>query len=283
VSRWWRAYEEAVDDPKLQRLPDSLFKAWFNLMCLASRHGGKLPPAEDVAFSLRLSEGRAAAIISGLENRGLIDRDEDGAFRPHNWNARQYKSDTSTDRVKQFRERKSQQDGNVSSTVSVTPPETEQSTEQKPSLRDGSAPKASKDRKKPETRLGDDWKPSDALRLNCRNLGLTDGEINREALKFRNNAQQNDRRCRNWDAAFRNWCLKSLEFAGREPAVEEDGEPARSTSFAITPQSPSWSAWYRHYVAAGRGHAVAEMARIETTCGSWHVPSEWPPERADAA
>jgi hypothetical protein len=129
MSRWWRAYEEAVDDPKLQRLPDALFKAWFNLMCLTSRHGGSLPPIEDIAFSLRLSETKTRAILAGLENKGLLDRTESGAFQPHNWNARQYKSDTSTDRVKQFRERKAQQDGNVSSAVAVTPPETETETE----------------------------------------------------------------------------------------------------------------------------------------------------------
>jgi hypothetical protein len=41
---WWRAYDESADDPKLQRLSADLFRALFNLVCLASRNGGVLPP-----------------------------------------------------------------------------------------------------------------------------------------------------------------------------------------------------------------------------------------------
>jgi hypothetical protein len=55
VNHWWRAYNEAVNDPKLQLLSDALFRAWFNVMCIASANGGDLPALKDVAFTLRIA------------------------------------------------------------------------------------------------------------------------------------------------------------------------------------------------------------------------------------
>ncbi len=49
MSRWWRAYDEAVDDPKLIMLGDKTHRAWFNLMCVASLNGGVLPDIKVVA------------------------------------------------------------------------------------------------------------------------------------------------------------------------------------------------------------------------------------------
>ena len=42
MQRWFRMYEEILDDPKVQKLPDDLFKAWVNVLALSSRNGGKL-------------------------------------------------------------------------------------------------------------------------------------------------------------------------------------------------------------------------------------------------
>lgn len=121
MSRWWRAYDEAVDDPKLQKLKPELFKAWFNLCCITSQNNGCLPDMDAIAFKLRCSTSKARAMVVELRAAGLIDNDDDG-LRPHNWSGRQFQSDGSTERVKRFR----QQKRNVSSTVSETPPDTEQ-------------------------------------------------------------------------------------------------------------------------------------------------------------
>ena len=127
MSRWFRYYDEALDDPKVQTLPDRLFKAWVNLMCVASKNGGVIPSIADAAFRLRLTETKAGEVVGELAAAGLLDPVEDGYFRPHNWNVRQFISDVSTDRVRAFRERQSKQEGNVSETANETPPETEQS------------------------------------------------------------------------------------------------------------------------------------------------------------
>ena len=121
MGHWWRAYDECVDDPKLGKLADRLHRAWFNLCCVASSNGGVLPPIADVAFKLRVNDHKAAELIAALVSAELFDRRPDGKFEPHNWEARQFKSDVSTTRVQRFRQRRR----NVSSVVSETPPESE--------------------------------------------------------------------------------------------------------------------------------------------------------------
>lgn len=134
MSRWFRMYDDLLDDPKVQRLDPVLFKTWVNLLCLASRNDGVLPAMEDIAFALRVDEGVAVSRIVELSGKGLIDEIE-GEQRPHNWDNRQFKTDNSTERSRKHREAKKersvQQERNVAATVDETPPETEQSrTEQ---------------------------------------------------------------------------------------------------------------------------------------------------------
>lgn len=133
TSRWWRAYEEMLDDPKVQRLEPSLFKFWINTLCLASRFGGTLPPAADVAFALRLDEAAARASLDHLIAAGLVEQTEAGALRPHNWERRQYRSDTSTERVRKHRSKGRNVSRNVSGSevgnVTGTPPDTESESE----------------------------------------------------------------------------------------------------------------------------------------------------------
>src|SRR5258705_98024 len=102
---WFRFYNSAADNPKVQLLPDHLFKAWVNLLCLACRHNGALPDTKAIAFTLRCSEDDGKNSINALVNAGLID-DVEGTRRPHDWTDWQYESDSSTPRVRAHRERK---------------------------------------------------------------------------------------------------------------------------------------------------------------------------------
>ncbi len=125
MSRWFRYYDDALNDPKVQRLEPTIFKSWVNLLCLASRCGGTIRSVDDVAFSLRVSVSKAAEIVTVLATKGLLDKVDGGYFSPHNWNRRQFQSDVSTGRVKAFRKRKR----NVSETAHETPPETDTESE----------------------------------------------------------------------------------------------------------------------------------------------------------
>lgn len=107
--QWFRFYGEALDDPKVQRLPGDLFKTWVNLLCLANRtdRDGALPSPEDCAFALRLDLATFTAHVGELIERGLIDAAGDD-LAPHNWEGRQKRSDNVTARVQRHREHKKQ-------------------------------------------------------------------------------------------------------------------------------------------------------------------------------
>ena len=67
-----------LDDPKVQRLSPTLFRAWVNLLCLASASDGKLPSIDDIAFKLRVSVQDAQQHIDELILAGLLDPTTDG-------------------------------------------------------------------------------------------------------------------------------------------------------------------------------------------------------------
>lgn len=125
MNPWFRFYESALDDPKVQLLPPDLFKFWVNCLCLACRNSGVLPPFQSVSFSFRVPLSVVESSVSKLKDAGLID-ERRGTFFPHNWNKRQYQSDVSTERVKRFRKRSIDVSGNVSETPSDTDTDTEQ-------------------------------------------------------------------------------------------------------------------------------------------------------------
>jgi len=106
--KWLRLYTEVLHDPKVQRLHPSLFKAWINLLCIANRDRdrGSLPPVEDIAFALRVKPAEAEKVILQLEEKGLLDRANDGTLRPHNWSERQRNSDVGATRQQRYREKK---------------------------------------------------------------------------------------------------------------------------------------------------------------------------------
>jgi hypothetical protein len=81
-----------------------------------------------MAFKLRLSSQDAEQQISELILAGLIDITDAGRV-PHNWNMRQFLSDSSTERVKKHRKIKAETPCNVSETADETPPDTESDTD----------------------------------------------------------------------------------------------------------------------------------------------------------
>lgn len=117
MARWFRFYDDAVNDPKVQRLPAPLFKLWVNVLCLASKNNGALPPIADMAFVLRLPEKKITEFLNELVGAGLIDRHED-SLSPHNWHGRQFESDSAAERMRRHRQRMR----DVTVTSQVTPP-----------------------------------------------------------------------------------------------------------------------------------------------------------------
>lgn len=116
---WFRFYDEVLDDPKVQKLPAETFKAWVNMMCLANRNGGKIPCLADVSFAFRITDIQAQGQLDLMLHHGFIDTVR-GKCEIHNWKKRQYKSDSSTERVKKYRVEKVKRFSNVSETPDET-------------------------------------------------------------------------------------------------------------------------------------------------------------------
>lgn len=115
-------YNDVLNDPKVQLLPKALRWSWVELLCLASKNGGTLPPIEEIAFAVRASVNDARSDLDALILAGLIDIRPDGKFEPHNWDGRQYVSDSSAERTRKYRQRKQMQ---RHGDVTVTPPDTD--------------------------------------------------------------------------------------------------------------------------------------------------------------
>lgn len=211
---WFRFYNEALDDPKVQRLDGDTFKTWVNLLCLCARHDGLPKSIQDISFALRLDVHGCSTVLSRLADGGLLDRLHGGThgmhYGVHGWDKRQYKSDTSTDRVKRFRKRFS----NVTETVNETPPDTETETDTEKIQR----------RKKVialASRLPDDWQPSDA----DIDFAISHHvDYRREADIFRDYwiAQAGSKGSKtNWQSTWRNWVRRASERSAVQPAGKE--------------------------------------------------------------
>lgn len=112
MMKWFRFYNEVLDDPKVQKLHPALFKHWVNLLCLASEmdDAGDLPDEEAIAFRLRVRPFEARKIIAALVDAELIERIPDAETAQtsrrvciHNWAGRQRASDSSSARVARHR------------------------------------------------------------------------------------------------------------------------------------------------------------------------------------
>jgi hypothetical protein len=299
---WFRAYDEALDDPKVQRLTGDLFKTLFNIWCVARRHGGFLPAMADLAFMLRLSPEDTASRMASLVAAGLID-DEGGVLQPHNWGGRQYQSDDSRPRVAKSRaknrapvEDEANPDdryGNGRYAVTVTPSESESETDSDSSSSSSVvvpfAPRAS-----PAPKDDDD-------------------EIYRK-LKEIFGTRAEDRVCRSGVAKVREWIAEGCDpdrdvreallevarklktplrsfaapFLADQVRIRRDarlasqraraarGEPEPRTQVFVIDGSAEWRAW----VAAGHKPGL-NIARDGARTGWWFA-SAWPPSAEPA-
>ncbi len=135
-SHWFRVYNDVVDDPKVQRLEPSLFKALINLWCLTSAYNGVLPPIDEIAFKLRMKPQKAQRVLNALKAAGLLEDDNTGTH-PHNWIGRQFKSDvgdpTAAERMRRHRNKHRNDNVTRPATLQSSESDTEAESEKTPS------------------------------------------------------------------------------------------------------------------------------------------------------
>ncbi len=119
---WFRFYTEASHDVKIETISDELqidylvvFGAWARILCAASESPirGSLYVTEMKRFSndhvtkiLHCDKNLSTKLMKSFEELLMIDIDENGAYRVINWKKRQPISDSSTERVRKFRDKK---------------------------------------------------------------------------------------------------------------------------------------------------------------------------------
>lgn len=127
---WFRLYTETVDDEKLRLL--AFEDRWHFVALLCCKGAGLLDSGDNdqllrrkLAVKLGLSPRELEEVARRLEEVGLIDAE---TFQPLAWDDRQFKSDSSTARVRKYREKMKRQ-GNVSVTGQETDTDTEEERE----------------------------------------------------------------------------------------------------------------------------------------------------------
>lgn len=224
-------HDGIADHPKIEPLSDKAFRllietwAW----CSRQRTDGKVPLAtwkrrstgkargELIANGLatvvgtdvemhdylawQRSAGEIAEKVSAKQNAGLI-----GNHR--RWHTDRGVSDSDCRFcIAEASQVRSQGD---SQRDRETSPETEAETDK------GKKTSSSSGRKRPATKLPDDWAPSDAHREYASEHGIN---LDREVFKFRYHAEANDRRQVSWNGTFSTWLANAVDWgsSGRSP------------------------------------------------------------------
>jgi len=280
MSRWFRFYDCALDDPKVQRLPGDVFKVWVNLLCVASRNDGQLPSVEDLAFMLRSDSETITRVMNELRRAGLIDESEQG-LTPHNWAERQYQSDSSAERMRKHRALKRNSDVTDVTTSDVTGDEkvtvqnryrADTDTETEKII---SAPA----RSKKGTRLSEDWQPNPDLIATATSLGLSAAQFDREIAKFRDYwaSRAGSQGVKlDWDATARNWMRTAAERANPPPRNSPSQTQTPAVGVWVNRGTPQWQAWTK---ARGKEPYVSVRNGDE---GAF-FRSEWPQAEGVAA
>lgn len=133
---WFRFYTETINDTKFDVIANrvqitkmTLLGTWATLLSLASKSPvrgyllitNKIPyTIDDLASICCISISDMTDMLNEFVEMEMLDFD-DGCYKVKNWNKRQFESDSSTERVKEYRERYSN--------VTVTPPDTDTDTD----------------------------------------------------------------------------------------------------------------------------------------------------------
>lgn len=109
---WIKLFVELLDDPKMGRMSDWMWRRAVELFLLAGENGndGLLQPVEDMAWRLRTSVEKLTESLQALSQAGVVHETPDGWVVTH-FKERQYSE--SYERVKRFKEREKNAQSNA--------------------------------------------------------------------------------------------------------------------------------------------------------------------------
>lgn len=247
---WFRMYGEFATDPKVQMLSEAMQRRLVMLFCLECSNGIETFHVTEretsIAFALRVSDEEIALTKTIFMAKGFIN--EDWTLR--NWSTRQYESDSSTARVKAWREKKkaqAQQGETLQKRSSNAPEQNRTDTEDKnplnpPSPEISESPVDPKPETEPKpkrkTRLPEPFNVSGDMRKWAVERAPGVSLVN-ETEKFVNYWRGNGQTKADWIATWRNWMLKAQEDANRRmnppPRIGQQPLNMSSTEWAKEP------------------------------------------------
>lgn len=115
---WFRMYAEWAKDPKVQSMDETLQRRFVMLLCLKCSEELTNVSHDELACALRISSEELETTLDTFRRKGFLDESDNIA----NWEKRQFKSDTSAERVRRYREKRR-------CNVTETPPDTDTDTE----------------------------------------------------------------------------------------------------------------------------------------------------------
>jgi len=107
---WFRMYGSMIDDPKIGTLTDGQFRLWVEILCLACQagnHGDTNLSVSEVEWKLRRN---VSETLQKLLQVGIVTLQKrfngKETIVVSKWEKRQFQSDSSTERVKKYREKR---------------------------------------------------------------------------------------------------------------------------------------------------------------------------------
>lgn len=116
---WLRWYTDVLHNPKVHRLGKHEFWTWTMMLAAYRANRDVMPSLADLAFLLRMPAATLERHIRTITDVGLFDV-EDGDVTPHNWDERQFISDTSKARTAAYRDRHKKRHSDVTGDDVVT-------------------------------------------------------------------------------------------------------------------------------------------------------------------
>lgn len=99
TNAWFRMYSEFATDPKVQSMSEPMQRRLMMLLCLRCSNALATLQDNEIAFALRISDEELAETKALFIQKKFIDE----VWGIWNWDKRQYRSDSSTERSRKHR------------------------------------------------------------------------------------------------------------------------------------------------------------------------------------
>lgn len=282
--QWFRLYHRIIDDEKVRLI--AFEDRWHFIAVCCLKADGLLDEPESsikwrkVAVKMGIQLRELDEIKRRLFEVGLVDED----MQPTAWDDLQYRSDTSTDRVRKYREKTKTSPNETARNVSVTVQETDteaETEEEKGKLSFSKKENSNSNSEKP-SRISPDFQLSEQDRTEAISLGIPEPTIAETLAEFRDYWAAKPGKSglsQDWPANWRRWCRKRVEDRGLAQALRP-GAPPKPTSTTVTPGTAQWAAWYEFKRSTGTTRLMDAAQREGVP---FPVPSDFPPSATATA